>query len=152
MKSAAVVQPSPIPGILPPIWYPPIEVRWIFVVVIVFFAAVSNRIPLYIIRIFTSPVGFFITSLVALASYQLDFPPGSFAILFFLLLAWSSEKSKQIEGFLNGSNTVDWVTNSKRWYVEKVLKERPLGIQETNVQTYPIQGSSNQASNTTTNT
>ena len=134
------------PGIYP-IWKPPIELRWIGASLIVFAGAMSNRIPKYILAIFVHPIGFFITTVLAIVSYKIGFIPGTFAIFFFLLLAWAAHKSKQAEGFLNASNTVDWVTNSQRWYVEKTLKERPLGIQEKGVDTFPVQGSSSQASN-----
>jgi hypothetical protein len=33
---------------------------------------------------------------------------------------------------------MDWVTNNKKWYVEKALKESPVAIQEKSVNTYPI--------------
>ena len=135
------------PGNFRPIWLPPLEGHWIISAFIVFLAAVSNRLPNSIISIFTNPLGFFITALIALASYRNGFLPGAFAVLFFLLLVWSSHKSKQVEGFLSASNTVDWVTNSQRWFVEKTLKERPLGIQEKDVATFPIQGSSSQSNN-----
>ena len=139
------------PGINP-IWYPPIEVRWIVAALIVFVGAMANRIPKRFLNIFAHPVGFFVTTVLALMSYSMGFVPGAFAILFFLLLAWSAHKSKQVEGFLTASNTVDWVTNSQRWYVEKTLKERPMGIQDKVVDTFPVQGSSNQSSNSTGNT
>jgi hypothetical protein len=67
-------------------------------------------------------------------------------------MVWSAEQSQNTEGFLSGVNTVDWVTNSKRWFVEKVLHERPLGIQEKDVNTYPIQGSSPQSGTSAGNT
>jgi len=42
------------------------------------------------------------------------------------------------EGF-QPAGTIDWVTNHKKWFVEKVLKEKPVGIQEKEVSTYPVQ-------------
>ena len=140
------------PGNFKPIWHPPLESKWIIATAIVFLGAVCNRLPPHVLNIFTNPIGFFFTSLVALISYRTGFLPGSFAVLFFLLLAWSANKSKQVEGFLSASNTVDWVTNSQRWFVEKTLKERPLGIQEKDVATYPVQGQSSQSSSSTGNT
>jgi hypothetical protein len=131
------------PGMQSPIWHPPIESRWIAACLIVFAGAMANRMPMWVLHFFASPIGFFLTTLVALASYTYKFVPGSFAIFFFLLLVWSAHRSKQLEGFLHASNTVDWVTNSQRWYVEKVLKERPLGIQEKGVDTFPVQGVTN---------
>ena len=139
---------NPSPTIMPvqvmkPIWYPPVSVLWIATVLVVFFGAVVNRVPPALIATFTSPAGFFGTALAAIACIKLDAIPLGFAILFFLLSAWAIRQFRSpegTEGFLDGSNIVDWVTNSKRWYVEKVLKERPLGIQEKDVSTYPVQG------------
>jgi hypothetical protein len=82
----------------------------------------------------------------------MGFVPGAFAVLFFLLMVWSAHKSKQTEGFLNASNTIDWVNNSQRWFVEKTLKENPKGIQEKSVDTFPIQGATTQSSSATGNT
>ena len=88
----------------------------------------------------------------ALTVYQYGFHPMAFALLFFLLMVWSAEQSQKSEGFLVASNTVDWVTNSKRWFVERVLHERPVGIQEKDVNTYPVQGASPQAGTSAGNT
>ena len=82
------------------------------------------------------PAGFFATTLAALGAYKYGFAPLAFAILFFLLSLWAANCVR--EGFLCGAPTIDWVANDKRWWVERVLKERPLGIQEKDVATYPI--------------
>lgn len=125
-----------------PIWYPPITVKWIVTGLIVFAAAVANKIAPDMRAKFTHPVGFFMTALAAFFAFEYGFPPAAFAILFFLLMVWSVQISHHsAEGFLNASNAVDWVTNSRRWFVEKVLKERPTGIQEKEVATFPIQSS-----------
>jgi hypothetical protein len=126
---------------LSPIYYPPVSVKWILTGLIVFAGAVANKISPEMRQKFSNPFGFFVTSLAALAMYQLGFPPAAFAILFFLLMVWSAEITAKNEGFLNGTPTVDWVQNSKRWFVERVLKERPAGIQEKGVLTLPVQSS-----------
>ena len=134
--------PPPGPGFMPsggmPIWHPPISSTWIATIVIVFMGAVANRIPHAIRGLMIQPVGFFLIALAAMGSYWMQFLPGTLAILFFLLAVWSAEAGSP-EGFLNASNTIDWVTNSKKWFVEKILKERPLGIQEKDVSTFPVQ-------------
>jgi len=135
-----------------PIWHPPIALNSIVTIVIIFVGAVANRIRPDIRRYFTNPLGFFGCSMGALIVYQYGFHPMAFAILFFLLMIWSADQSQNVEGFLSGVNTVDWVTNSKRWFVEKVLHERPLGIQEKDVSTYPVQGASPQAGTSAGNT
>lgn len=132
------------PGISSPLWYPPIETKWILTILVIFVGAVANRIPYNIVKNLSGPFGFFFISVVALGVFTI-FPPGAFAILFLLLSVWAVATTKQQEGFLSASN-IDWVTNSKRWYVEKVLHERPIGIQEKDEPTYPVQGASAQAS------
>lgn len=137
--------PASFPGaggaamLLGPVWYPPITVKWIVTGLIVFAGATAQRMNPSVRGVFTHPIGFFMTALLAIAIFQVGFPPAAFAILFFLLMIWSVSETKTHEGFLNASNTVDWVTNSKRWYVEKTLKERPLAIQEKEIDTYPVQ-------------
>jgi hypothetical protein len=123
---------------LQPIWYPPITVKWLITGLIVFAGAVAPRIPDTYRTYIAHPVGFFITALAALGMYQWGFPPAAFALMFFLLAVWSAHQTSQTEGFLAASSAVDWVNNSKRWYVEKVLRERPLGIQDKEVSTYPV--------------
>ena len=135
-----------------PVWHPPIALKWIVTIFIIFLGAVANRIQPDMRAYFTNPLGFFGCSMGALAVYQYGFHPLAFAILFFILMIWSAEQSHNAEGFLSGVNTVDWVTNSKRWFVEKVLHERPLGIQEKDVSTYPVQGASPQAGTSAGNT
>ena len=133
------MNPPPGPGFLPsgPIWHPPIAGKWIAVIVIVFLGAVANRIPHQLRFYVIQPVGFFLIALAAMGSYWGGFYAGTFALFFFLLSIWSAE-ARSPEGFLNASNTIDWVTNSKKWFVEKVLKEQPLAIQEKDVSTFPI--------------
>ena len=138
--------PAPFPGgsmNFTPIYYPPVAMKWIATGLIVFAGAVANKISPQIRQKISSMFGFFTTALLALAVYQVGFPPAAFAILFFLLSVWAAQVSSKAEGFLTATNTVDWVTNSKRWMVEKVLKERPAGIQEKEVTTLPVQSASN---------
>ena len=125
---------------LTPLWHPPIASKWILTVLIVFAGAVSKNFTAETKQFFTRPVVFFLTALVAFGIYEVGFAPGAFAVLFFLLMVWSSSSIARTEGFLNASSTIDWVTNSKRWYVEEVLKERPIAIQDKDVATYPVEG------------
>jgi hypothetical protein len=145
--------PSPggaMPMNFTPLWHPPIATNWIITALIIFAGAVVNRLHTRIRKYFTKPLSFFLLAMLVLIIYQYGFQPMAFAVLFFLLMVWSAEQSQ--EGFLSGVNTVDWVTNSKRWFVEKVLHERPIGIQEKDVDTYPVQGASPQAGTSAGNT
>lgn len=120
-----------------PIWYPPISVPWMLSFVLVLAAANAEALPPLVHSILTHPAGFFVTFLVALAAFDAGFPPATFAILFFLLMVWATHKRS--EGF-QMANAVDWVTNNKRWFAEVVLKEKPMGIKDKDVSTYPVQG------------
>jgi hypothetical protein len=135
-----------------PIWYPPFATQWIITVLILFVGSVANRIPHSIRILYTHPLGFFLTGVVAIVVLRVGYAPIAFAVLFALLSIWAVEQFDLPEGFLNGSDTVDWVTNSKRWWVEQVLKERPVAIQEKDVDTYPVQGASAQGGTSTGNT
>ena len=128
---------------LTPLWYPPVATKWILTVLIVFAGSVTNRFSARVRSMFTNPVGFFFTAVLAILIFESGFPPGAFAVLYLLLMTWATQISSK-EGFMNTSNTIDWVTNNKRWYVERELKEHPLAIQEKDVRTYPIQGASAQ--------
>jgi len=121
------------------IYNPPIASKWIFTGLIVFAGAVADRWNPNVRKAIVHPIGFFLTALCAISAYQLGFPPAAFAILFLLLSVWATTMSNHTEGFLNGAS-VDWVTNGKRWWVEKVLKERPVAIQDKDVATYPVEG------------
>jgi hypothetical protein len=123
---------------LQPIWYPPITVKWILTCLVIFAGAVAPRIPDKYRSYVGHPLGFFLIAVASLAMYQWGFAPAAFAMMFFLLAVWSAHQSQETEGFLNAAPTVDSVNNSKRWYVEKVLQERPLGIQDKEVSTYPV--------------
>lgn len=116
-----------------PLWHPPVSVKWMVTGIFVFAGAVAPRLNKKVRRAVLNPVGFFIALVLAIGSMQY-FPPATFAILFFLLCLWVTQDP--VEGFLSG--TIDWVTNSKKWWVERVMNECPLGIQEKDVQTYPV--------------
>jgi hypothetical protein len=127
-----------LPAFLPmaPIWYPPVSSKWIFTALILFAGAVAPRFNAKVRSIFLNPVGFFVTLLVAIGAFQNGFPPATFAILFFLLSLWVTQKT---EGFAcRGLGSLDTVVNRKLWWVEKVMNERPIGIQEKDVQTFPV--------------
>jgi hypothetical protein len=164
------MNPMPGPGgAFPtgPIWYPPLASKWIATGLIVFAGSVANRIRPDIRAYITSPIAFFGITVLAFYIFKSGFPPMAFALLFFLLNVWAAQTSmyegwqnkqdeplppETKEGFLNFSNTLDWVSTHKRWWVERVLKERPEAIIEKGVATYPISGFSAQGSTAAGNT
>lgn len=165
-------------GVLPniPLWYPPMSLKWMATGLVVFAAAVANRVKPVYRRKFSSPLGFFLTALLAFATFKYGFPPLAFALLFFLLNVWAVDTSEGyvdaakhrsecnkaayegqemypqfFEGFL-GASDVELVTNNKRWFVERVLKENPEAIVDKGVLTQAISGFSAQGSTTNGNT
>jgi hypothetical protein len=54
------------------------------------------------------------------------------------------------EGFEDmGDTDVKLVTQPKKWFIEEVLRENPLGIEDDKVKTAAIQDSSNTSNSTT---
>jgi hypothetical protein len=157
---------SPLPGVgggFPaiPIWYPPVSMKWLATGLLLFLGAVAHRVKPHLRQYFVTPFGFFGTAVLAYVLYESVFPPMAFALLFVLLMMWSAQMSneegwrgggggeaiggraagsgEEVDMFLNYSD-MDYVNNNKRWFVERVLKEKPLGIQEKDVATYPVSG------------
>jgi hypothetical protein len=165
---AAPTAPYPQPGggfftNPAPLWYPPFSVKWVLTALIVFAGAVANKLEAKYRAPFATPLGFFLTAAAAAAAFEYGFPPAAFAILFFLLMAWSTTHSESFVGSAGPSKKdpepfanpvileVD-LDQKKRWFVESVLKENPLGVQEKDVATYPVQGASAQAGTSAGNT
>ena len=122
-----------------PIWYPPISVPWIISILLMIASVSVEALPPQVHATLMHPVGFFMTFMIAIGAYDAGATPATFAILFFLLMVWSYKQ--RTEGFAL-SGTVDWVGTNKRWFVESVLKEKPMGIKDNSVATYPVQGDS----------
>lgn len=154
-------------GLLPniPLYYPPISVKWMLTILLIFVGSVANRFKPEVRQLFSGPVGFFAVAFLAFATFKYGFPPLAFALLFTLLMMWSTQTSEGFvnsaknlqyagqelypqffEGFLGGMDSLDWVTNHKRWFVERVLKEHPEAIVDKGVLTLPISGFSAQGS------
>lgn len=171
----SVPGPSPPPAVggalFPPVplWYPPMSMKWIGTGFLVFAGAAAHKMPSNIRGFFASPLGFFATALVALFVFQRGFEPAAFAILFMLLMMWSATQTRVAEGMTVGNfltsttegflcpssvpMTVDYNPDPKqRWFVERVLGEGGVGVQEKDVATYPVQGASTQAGTSAGNT
>ena len=143
-----------------PIWLPPVNTEWLLAVILVIMGANVEIVPEQYRAYIASPLIIFIGMLVASGVAALGFIPLAFATAFALVNlvriipknpvkrlntkgSGSSNKGNQgnpgvKEGFVP-SGTLDWVTTNKKWFVEKVLLERPVAIQEKEVSTYPIQ-------------
>jgi hypothetical protein len=150
-----------------PLYYPPVSVKWMLTILLIFVGSVSNRFKPEVRKYFTGPVGFFVTAVLAFLTFKHGFAPLAFALLFVLLMMWSAQTSEGFacaakniqyagqelypqffEGFLGGMDSIEWVTNHKRWFVERVLKEHPEAIVDKGVLTLPISGFSAQGSTT----
>lgn len=140
MNSDGVLNPG-VGGFLTgmkPIWYPPIHISWIISIILLVISANAEEIPEKYRSLFLHPISFFAIIVGSLIFFDYGYIHLTFAFLFFLLIVWAIQHRK--EGF-SPSGTLDWVTNNKLWFVEAVLKEKPIAIQDKNVSTYPIQGS-----------
>jgi hypothetical protein len=136
-----------------PNWLPPIQIDWIFATVLIILGANIEKIPVEYHTQLANQLIFLIGMLFSAGLAALKQIPIAFATAFFLVnlirLMPKKELSKEHypgkkqegatkEGFVP-SGTMDWVTTQKKWFVEKVLHERPVAIQEKEVATYPIQ-------------
>ena len=137
---------NPVPN-----WMPPLSFATILTGVCVVGAAQADKLPSVIPQFFLHPVGFILTGLIAISCYEYNQFPLAVALILFLLSLWSARHASvssvssvptSNEGFQTfvPSGTIDWVNNEKqKWFVERVLKETPLGIQDKQVNTYPVQ-------------
>ncbi len=129
---------NPPGGAVKQMWHPPIGVEWIIAVVLVILSTNVAALPKQVFHVFLHPAGFFLTFVGAVCAYDSNYAPITFSLLFFLFMLWIHRQKE--EGFASG--TVDWVQQNNRWFVESVLKEKPVGIKEKDVKTYPVQGDS----------
>ena len=138
------MQASVAGGKQPPIWLPPIQVDYLVAIVLIIVGANIEIIPEVYHTTISNPIVFLIGMLFAAGLAAMGEHPIAFAVAFCLVnLVRLMPKSVKInpgvkEGF-TPSGTLDWVTTHKKWFVEKVLNERPLAIREKEVATYPIQ-------------
>ncbi len=130
-------------GAMKPVWHPPIPMEWILSFLLLVAASNMEALPPAIHQTLLHPAGFFFTFLFAVAAIDAGYTVAPFAVLFFLLLLWVMKE--RTEGF-QVAGTVDWVQNNARWFSEVILKEKPMGIKEKDVATYPVQGDSSEPS------
>lgn len=131
-------------GRVPPVWIPPVSpdllVAFVLVVIGSNIELVPNEYRPYVANPLVIFVGMFITAGLA----GMGMIPTAFAVAFCLvnLVRVMPQKKKVSPGAKEGfvpSGTLDWVTTNKKWFVEKVLMERPVAIQEKEISTYPVQ-------------
>jgi hypothetical protein len=125
-------------------WIPPIRPDILLAFVLVVVGSNVEQIPAEYHRYISNPFVIFVGMFVAAGLAALGVVPIAFAVAFFLVnLVRIMPKPKKPspgtkEGFVP-SGTLDWVTTNKKWFVEKVLMERPIAIQEKEISTYPVQ-------------
>ena len=138
---------APLPQFRGPIWLPPVNIDTLAVIMLVIFGANIDIIPDEYRKYIANPLAILIGMLVVAGFAALGAVPLAFAIAFALvnlvrIIPKNSAKKPSPgvkEGFVP-SGAIDWVTTNKKWFVEKVLMERPVAIQEKEVSTYPING------------
>lgn len=136
---------------------PPIKLDLLSAILLIIGGAMIEQVPQEYHEKLSNPLIFLIGMFFAAGFAAIGLIPLAFAMAFFLVnllrimpkrMIIKSTKNtnpgepvttKTKEGF-QPSGTIDWVTNQKKkWFVEKVLEERPIAIQEKEVATYPIQ-------------
>jgi predicted membrane protein len=146
---------------------PPIGPHIIIALVLIIFASMIELIPQEYHGLLTNPIIFLVGMFLIAGLASINLIPLAFAVAFLLVNLLrimpkksikssetkiinpgikeisESKESKELkeikEGFVIPSGTIDWVNNKKKWFVEKVLMEKPIGIQEKEVSTYPVQ-------------
>ena len=142
-----------------PVWMPPLSIKNILTIVFVISATQADKLPNQVSQFLLHPIGFIISSLIAISAFEYGAPSFAVALILLLLSVWAAKHSQKqltsepktfapfslssnlFESFVpsSPSGAIDWVTEPKKWFVERVLKENPLGILAKDVQTYPVQ-------------
>jgi hypothetical protein len=130
-----------------PIWMPPLSFANIVTAVCIVAATQADKLPATVPQILLHPVGFILTVLIAISLYEYNSIPLAVSLILVLLSVWAAHHTvpkvpASSEGFLPfvPSGTIDWVNDDKqKWFVERVLRETPMGIQDKNIATYPVQ-------------
>jgi hypothetical protein len=126
---------------------PPLSFATLVTLACIVGAAQADKLPSVIPTTLLHPVGFILTVLIAISFYEYNSVPLAISLILLLLSVWASHHDTakvpaSSEGFLPfvPSGTIDWVNDDKqKWFVERVLRETPMGIQDKNVATYPVQ-------------
>ena len=141
---------------------PPVKPDIIIAVLLIVLGSTIEMVPQEYHLILSNPIVFFVGMLLSAGLAAMNLIPIAFAVAFFLVNllrimpkktikktivkttkvsnpGFKNDVSEVKEGFMAPSGTIDWVTNNKKWFVEKVLMEKPIGIQEKEVSTYPVQ-------------
>ena len=126
-----------------PIWMPPIQIEWLVAGTLIVLGANIEKLDSEYHSILCHPLVFIFGMIISVGLAAFEMVPLALAIAFFLVNVVRLLPKKEItdpgkkEGFVP-SGAIDWVTTQKKWFVEKVLLERPVAIQEKEVTTYPI--------------
>jgi hypothetical protein len=143
-----------------PLWMPPLSFKTIATISFVIGATQADKLPSQLSQFLLHPVGFILTTLIAISAFEYNSPSFAVALIILLLSVWAAKKSSMnniINDYSNKtfmpfntnntepfvpyspSGTIDWITEPKKWFVERVMKENPLAIIAKDVQTYPVQ-------------
>jgi hypothetical protein len=133
---------------------PPITPETIIAILMIIGGSMIEIVPKTYHALLSNPIVFLVGMLVAAGLAASKNIVLAFAVAFFLvnLLRIMPKKtinktvtqttkiaSPGVKEPFQPSGAIDWVTTNKKWFVEKVLKEKPVAIQEKEVSTYPIQ-------------
>jgi hypothetical protein len=98
-----------------------------------------EEIPMELRKIASTSIGRFVLfSGVLYLTNTLGWALGLLGALFVLLLLTKHSRNL-MEGFQPDFYSVQFIQDKKRWWVEEVLKERPVGIIDEQIATYSVQ-------------
>jgi hypothetical protein len=129
---------------------PPITFEQIGSLLLIIFGSTIEMVPKTYHVVLSNPMIFIIGMFVSAGLTACNRIILAFAVAFFLVnllrIMPKSKSNKTVEINHPGvkeafkpSGAIEWVTNNKKWFVEKVLKEKPIGIQAKELDTYPVQ-------------
>ena len=129
-----------------PNWLPPISIELCLSFILVLIGSNIEHFPQEYYKYLTNPLVFIIGILISAGLAALKKIPLSFAMAFFLvniirIMPKNKRKKKNSPGTkesFSPSGAIEWVNTNKKWFVEKVLHEKPVGIIEKEVYTYPV--------------
>lgn len=147
-----------------PLWMPPLSFKTIATISFIIGASQADKLPSQLSQFLLHPIGFILTTLIAISAFEYNSPAFAVALILLLLSVWAAKKSSIVNNTINDysnktfmpfntnntnntepfvpyspSGTIDWITEPKKWFVERVMKENPLAIVAKDVQTYPVQ-------------
>lgn len=120
----------------------PISIDWLTSAILLLIAVKPEALPANVRVATAHPVGLVFLLLLGIALFSYSAILGT-AIFIMVISIWRSTLQDRVlgnttEGFSLSPAQLEYITSPKRWFVEEVLREHPIAIQEKQVRTEPI--------------